>query len=128
MLTAVSWRLILYLSPRKRLSSPTVMSKRCRGATRGGFLSSLAVPGAGMLTRVDPNSAAGHGDGKGVVGVARTLPQNIPAWNSWSGLSPLAARSTGPPSETGTAPATSPLSYRQLKPTHGPVFHGWYCM
>src|SRR5438045_4168486 len=91
------------------------MSKRWRGATRGGFLSSLAVPGAGMLTRADPNCPAGHGDGKGVVGVACALPQNKPAWNSWSGVSPLAVRSTGPPSETGTAPATRPLSYRQLK-------------
>src|ERR1039458_3118777 len=27
----------------------------------------------------------------------------------------------------GMAPATSPLSYRQLKPTHGPRFQGWYC-
>src|SRR5438876_9446686 len=87
---------------------------------RGGFLSSFSVPGAGMLTRVDPNCPAGHGDGKGVVGVACALPQNKPAWNSWSGVSPLAVRSTGPPSETGTAPATSPLSYRQLKPSHGP--------
>src|SRR6266446_7109907 len=87
---------------------------------RGGFLSSFSVPGAGMLTRVDPNCPAGHGDGKGVVGVACALPQNKPAWNSWSGVSPLAVRSTGPPSETGTAPATRPLSYRQLKPSHGP--------
>src|SRR5205807_581669 len=71
---------------------------------RGGFLSSFSVPGAGMLTRVDPNCPAGHGDGKGVVGVACALPQNKPAWNSWSGVSPLAVRSTGPPSETGTAP------------------------
>ncbi len=51
-----------------------------------------------MLTRVDPNCPAGHGDGKGVVGVACALPQNKPAWNSWSGVSPLAVRSTGPPS------------------------------
>src|ERR1700722_18871552 len=26
----------------------------------------------------------------------------------------------------GVAPATSPLSYRQLKPIHGPRFQGWY--
>src|SRR5947208_2791786 len=34
---------------------------------RGGFLSSFSVPGAGMLTRVDPNGPAGYGDGKGDV-------------------------------------------------------------
>src|SRR5436309_3846027 len=73
---------------------------------RGGFLSSFSVPGAGMITRLDPNCPAGHGDGKGVVGVACALPQNKPAWNSWSEVSPLAVRATGPPSETGTAPAT----------------------
>src|SRR5579864_2625514 len=28
--------------------------------------------------------------------------------------------------EHGIDPATRPLSYLQLKPTHGPVFHGWY--
>src|SRR6058998_1208541 len=61
---------------------------------RGGFLSSFSVPGAGMLTRVDPNCPAGHGDGKGVVGVACALPQNKPAWNSWSEVSPLAVRPT----------------------------------
>jgi len=27
-------------------------------------------------------------------------------------------------SESGTAPATRPLSYRQLKPTHGPALPG----
>ncbi len=27
----------------------------------------------------------------------------------------------------GDAPATSPLSYRQLNPTHGPCFQNWYC-
>src|SRR5271170_1176140 len=27
----------------------------------------------------------------------------------------------------GVAPATSPLSYRQLKPTQGARFQGWYC-
>src|ERR1019366_3871915 len=26
----------------------------------------------------------------------------------------------------GVAPATSPLSYLQLNPNHGPRFHGWY--
>jgi hypothetical protein len=31
-----------------------------------------------------------------------------------------------PPAQ-GTGPATSPLSNRQLKPTQGPRFHGWYC-
>src|ERR1019366_2382343 len=28
--------------------------------------------------------------------------------------------------EHGIDPATSPLSYLQLKPSHGPFFHGWY--
>jgi len=59
-------------------------------------------------------------------GVARLVPiddlQSKPAWNCWSGLRP--DRSTGPPSENGTAPATRPLSYRQLKPIHGPSFQG----
>ena len=106
------------------LSSPTVTSKRWRGPTRGG-LTSVAVPGAGMLTSVDPNWFPAHVVGKATVGVGCAPPQNIPAWNSWSAVSPL--RSTSPPSETGTAPATNPLSYRQLKPNHGPFFHGWYC-
>jgi hypothetical protein len=29
--------------------------------------------------------------------------------------------------EHGVAPATNPLSYRQLNDNHGPRFHGWYC-
>src|ERR1700730_17685168 len=123
---AVNCRLHLYFSPWKRLSSPTETSKRLRGAMRWGLWSESCVPGAGMVTRVDPYCEADQDVGSLVNGVARTLPQNSPAWNSWSAVKPL--RSTAfTPSPNGTEPATRPLSYRQLNPTHGPFFHGWYC-
>src|SRR5215467_3227462 len=73
---------------------------------------------------VEPNCEAGQKPVEliGVVGVACTLPQKSPAWNCWSGVSP--DTSTGfTPSPNGADPATSPLSYLQLKPTHGPRFH-----
>ena len=59
---AVTCRLTLYLSPWNRLSCPTARSKRFRGAMRGGLWSSFSVPGAGILTRVDPYCDAGQGD------------------------------------------------------------------
>src|SRR5215469_13084457 len=31
------------------------------------------------------------------------------------------------PPAHGTGPATMPLSNLQLKPSHGPLLHGWYC-
>jgi len=78
----------------------------------------------GILIRVEPNAAKSRKpDGlTGAVGVACTLPQNSPDSNCWSGVSP--DTSTGfTPSPNGADPATSPLSYLQLKPTHGPRFH-----
>src|SRR5215471_2347598 len=100
-------------------------SNRCRGRMRGGLLSSFSVPGAGMWMSVEPNCEAGQKPVVliGVVGVAWTAPQKSPAWNCWSGVSPEI--STGlTPSPNGADPATSPLSYLQLKPTHGPRCHG----
>src|SRR5450631_1907947 len=107
---------------------------------RGGLRSSSSVPGAGIVTNEDPYCDAGHKLGPrleliGVVGVACTEPQNSPAWNCWSGLMIEASTSVslpaGPlaqlPPAHGTGPATRPLSYLQLKPSHGPRFQGWYC-
>src|SRR4051812_25477523 len=115
MLMAVSCRLHLYLSPRNKLSSPTETSNRCRAAMRGGFLSSFSVPGAGIEIRVDPYWAGAHVV-SGALSVGRTFPQNNPACNCSSALNP--DRSTGVVVSVakGTAPATRPLSYRQLKP------------
>src|ERR1039457_2160747 len=39
----------------------------------------------------------------------------------------VAAKQVAVAAEHGAAPATSPLSYRQLNANHGPRFHGWYC-
>src|SRR5580700_3426896 len=78
-----------------------------------------------------------------------------PAWNAWSavrgspvmpltkptcpvevkpalaGLPPSAngveLKQVAVAAQHGTVPLTSPLSYLQLKPNHGPAFHGWYC-
>src|SRR5579883_483132 len=127
MLMVVSCRLTLYLSPWNRSSSPTAMSKRWRGAMRLGLRSALLVPGAVMETRVDPKRPAGHkplgliGVPRGWVGlggVARTVPQNNPAWNCWSELraetstmllDPLGPLLQSPPAQ-GTGPATRPES------------------
>src|SRR5579885_2402350 len=94
-----------------------------------------------MLIRVDPYCDAGQIlvprlELIGVVGVACTAPQKRPAWNCWSGLmmdaSTTESEPSGPllqlPPAHGTAPATNPLSYRQLNPSQGPVFQGWYCI
>src|SRR5215471_14435638 len=130
---AVSCRLTLYLSPRNRLSSPMATSKRWRGAMRLGLRSALLVPGGAIETRVDPYCVPGHrplgeiGTPRGFEALgaaARTEPQNNPAWNCWSGLrgetSTAVAVPFGPllqsPPAQGTGPATSPESYRQLKP------------
>src|SRR5580700_5051133 len=147
----VSCALTLYLSPWKwnRLSCPTETSNRFRDAMRGGLWSSFSVFGAGTLMRGGPNDDAAQLKGRGAVGVARTPPQVNPASGSSSaesGISPTLAAPllTNPPPGTpvigivpgqslaafvpkhGVAPATSPLSYRQLKPIHGPRFQGWY--
>ena len=50
--------------------------------TRGGFLSSSSVLGAGMLSRLDVNCEARQDVGRGVVGVAFTPLQAKPASNS----------------------------------------------
>src|SRR3984957_10614343 len=89
MFTPVRRKLHLYLSPLKMLSSPMAASKRLRGWMRGGFLSSFSVPGAGTFTRFDVSPEAGHGVGKGVVGVALILSHMRPACNSWSAVRPL---------------------------------------
>jgi hypothetical protein len=86
-------------------------------------LSSFSVPGAGMLTHVEP-----YWDGaqpmSGGESVGNTLPQNSPACICWSAVNPV--KSTGVLGSTakGTAPATIPLSYRQLNPIHGPPGQG----
>src|ERR1019366_7209962 len=143
----VNRALILYLSPWNTLSWPTDMSKRLRDVMRGGLWSSFSVLGAGTCISAEPNDDAGQLKGRGAVGVARTPLQVNPASDSWSaesGISPTLAapmltlftppRTTDPGQllnesapKHGMAPATSPLSYRQLKPTHGPRFQGWYC-
>src|SRR5258708_38594190 len=94
---------------------------------RGGLWSSFSVPGAGIFASVDPNCGPGQELGRAANGVACTPLQVIPAWNSWSAVKPL--KSTLKLGSLGTAdvangipPATSPLSYRQLKPAHGPRF------
>jgi hypothetical protein len=58
----------------------TDTSKRCLAAIRAGFLSSLWVPGAGVEIRVDPYLEGEHVV-RGLLKVARTLPQKRPAWN-----------------------------------------------
>src|SRR5215469_15844903 len=118
------------------LSSPAARSNKCRAAIRGGFLSAFSVPGAGMLITVDPYCDAGQrfapseeliGTPSGFAAVgacARIEPQNSPASNCWSGViidaSTTVSLPAGPllqsPPAHGTAPATKPLSYRQLKP------------
>src|SRR5579863_8665502 len=97
------------------------MSNRLRDATRGGFLSSFSVPLAGIDTLVAPvpPGLAPQLDGsllRGTVSVAKILSplgplQNSPIAACWS---PSKANAEA---KSGTAPATSPLSYRQLKPT-----------
>src|SRR5579863_342444 len=115
---------------------------------RCGFLSSFSVPAAGILMNVDPNAFAAHVASAGPVGLgaAGSPLQVSPDWNSWSAVNgnPVAlfTSATSPPAtfapppsatgveakhvgvgaEHGTAPATSPLSYLQLNPNHGPVF------
>src|SRR6266478_862815 len=93
---------------------------------RGGLWSSFSVPGAGIFTRFDP-----YCDGaqvvRGCVSVGRWLPQNSPACNCWSAVSPVKSTGVVVSVAKGTAPATNPLSYRQLNPTHGAFFQGWYC-
>src|SRR5581483_1506783 len=106
---AVRRRLHLYLSPRKRLPSPTARSKRCRGAMRGGFLSSFSVPGAGIETRVDPYCDDAQLV-SGLVNVGNRLPQNRPACICWSALSTLKSMGVVVSEANGTAPATKPLS------------------
>src|ERR1700728_546568 len=71
------------------LSSPMAASNKLRGWMRCGFLSLLHVFGAGIFTRLELYSEAGHGVGSGVVGVALTPSQTSPAWNSSSAVSPL---------------------------------------
>src|ERR1700758_1184815 len=136
-LIPVSRKLTLYLSPLKMLSCPMAISNRLRAAMRGGFLSSFSELGAGTCNSLEPNCDTGHGFGKACVGVARSDPQNNPASNSWSAVSGTPNESVmaiaGAPVESvvvcaqfppkhGVCPATSPLSYRQLKPNQGPVF------
>src|SRR5438270_3282919 len=98
-------------------------SKRLRGAIRAGFLSSFCVPGAGILMRVDPN-CAGAQLVSGVLNVGTTFPQNNPAWSCWSAVNPVKSTGVVVSAANGTAPATNPLSKRQLKANHGPSFQG----
>ena len=44
----------LVLSPWNRLSTPIPRSNRCRGAIRGGLVTSSSVPSAGIRSRVAP--------------------------------------------------------------------------
>src|SRR5580704_15946071 len=89
MFTPVTWRLHLKRSPLKRLSSPIEASKRFRCRMREGLRSLSPVPGAGILSSVEPYSDARHGEGNGVVGVALTPPHVRPASNCSSAVRPL---------------------------------------
>src|ERR1700675_3798857 len=120
---------------------------------RGGLWSSFSLLGAGTEMSVELNCVAGQTPpGIGIPagfaalgGVACTPLQVKPASNSWSALKGTlptfeATRETEPfagvvprlPGQVlndstpkqGVAPATSPLSYRQLKPTQGSFFEG----
>src|SRR5579871_5946437 len=75
--STVKCKLTFSRSPRNTLSNPVLRSKRFRGAMRGGFVSGLAVPGAGMRTSVAPR-LAGLQLLIGLVRVANVLPQNNP--------------------------------------------------
>src|ERR1039458_10602561 len=98
---------------------PTVTSNRLRGAMRGGFLSSLSVPGAGMLTSVEPYCEGRH-DWKPAVRVAFTPLHVRPAWACWSKVRPLRSTGVVGSAAKGTEPATRPESYRQFHPAQGP--------
>src|SRR5271156_5561013 len=120
---------------------------------RGGLRSSSSLFGAGTEMSVDPNCRAGQTPpgigipaGFAALGGAACTPLQVkPAANSWSALKGTlptfdATRATVPlagvvprlPGQAlnastpkhGVAPATSPLSYRQLKATHGYFFQG----
>src|SRR5437868_2777904 len=64
---------------------------------------------------------------RAVLNVGNTPPQCSPACICWSAVSPVRSTGVVGSEAKGTAPATMPLSYRQLNPIHGPVFRGWYC-
>jgi len=64
---------------------------------------------------------------RGAVKVGTWLPQNSPAWICWSAVRPVRFNRGGCVRREGTAPADQPLSYRQLKPIHGPRLPTWYC-
>src|ERR1700735_5489051 len=89
MFTACRRKLHRELSPLKMLASPMAASNRLRGCIRCGFLSLFPVFGAGIFTRFEVYSEAGHGVGSGVVGVALIPSQVSPAWNSSSAVNPL---------------------------------------
>src|SRR4051812_15903079 len=72
--TALNLAVTLYLSVWKRLSKPMPASNMCRGAIRGGFLSSFSVPSAGIITRSAPRLGSLQLR-IGAVGVAYTPPQ-----------------------------------------------------
>src|SRR5208337_892227 len=93
---------------------------------RGGLWSSFSVPGAGIFTRFEPYSDGAHMV-RGVESVGCWDPQNSPACICWSAESPVKSTGVVVSVANGTEPATRPLSYRQLKPTQGAFFLGWYC-
>src|SRR6266566_8570685 len=122
----------------KRLSSPKLMSNKFRGAIRDGLWSSSAVPGAGILIRVEPYWEAGQ-LAKPAVSVAATPLHVIPACTCWSAVRPLRFTKGVVPMKKdvpwqmllglvalkqGTPPATRPLSYRQLSAIQGQFFLG----
>src|ERR1700733_14844216 len=104
MFTPVTCRLHLYLSPANKLSSPIEASKRFRCAIRGGLWSLSPVPGAGMLSKVDPYSEAGQGVGSGVVKLALIFPHVSPASNSWSAVRLLRSTAGCPLSKVDVGP------------------------
>src|SRR5437870_1706895 len=101
---------------------------------RGGFLSSFSVPGAGMLTRVDPNCPAGHGDGKAVVGVAglfcgsahatptTALPSPCPAGQFGSTLVSIPA--PGTENDDKNPPRIAPRHLFDIAVGDDNLFHG----
>src|ERR1019366_119154 len=53
--------------------------------------------------------------------------RHLATWDVGTSAIGVAAKQVAGAAEHGAAPATSPLSYRQLNANHGPRFHGWYC-
>ena len=113
------------------LSCPMARSKRWRGAMRGGLWSSSSVPAAGICHKrgtvlgVRTRSLAEVAMGVAWTAAAKQPCLELLIWQSDTHQVHLDRCAVI--GRRGHDPATSPLSYRQLKPTHGPRRQGWYC-